>query len=42
MMIESDKFRIHKIEKSLNVNFISIKNMKWEFGDMYQKYRLET
>ena len=30
MRIANDKFSIHKIEKSLDVNFISITNMKWK------------
>ena len=31
--MENDKFSINKIEKRLDVTFISIKNMKWKFDN---------
>ena len=35
-MIENAKFPSNKMFKSLDMNFISVKNMKWQFGNMYQ------
>ena len=32
------KWWLHKISKSLHMNFISIKNMKWEFGNSYKTF----
>ena len=31
-----DKFSIKSISKSLDMNFISIQNMKWKFGNMHK------
>ena len=32
----NNNFSINNIHKSLDMNFISIKSMKWNFGNMYQ------
>ena len=38
MRIENDKISTKIISKSLDINSISINNMKWKFGNMYQIY----
>ena len=39
MRIGNDKFSINNISKSLEMNFTSIKNMKWRCGIFYFQAR---
>ena len=39
---QHDKHRINKICKIFDVNFISIKNMKWKFGKSYELFYFQV